>query len=182
MTKKRRFSAQDWIALGHEALAKHGTEAVKLEAICAAAGLTRGSFYYHFTDHTGFLVALATSWAQIQTTDLLDALDQAPDAKAEQLTVGALAIDFRLELGIRELARRIPEVADVVQATDRTRLQALAALHRDRFGVAPDQADDLAFIEYAAYCGMILVQPGLPADKQQQLAGMFESMVQRFVR
>jgi AcrR family transcriptional regulator len=181
MTKRRRFSTQDWITLGQQALAEHGTEAVKLEAICAAAGLTRGSFYYHFKDHTAFLVALADAWAQTQTADLLEGLGAEPESDAEHLTERALTIDFKLEIGIRELARRIPEVADIVKMTDATRLEALATLHRERFGVTPERAADLAFIEYAAYCGMILVQPDLPPDRQQKLAAMFEGMVRRFV-
>jgi len=155
---------------------------VKLEAICAAAGLTRGSFYYHFTDHTAFQVALADGWAQTHTTDLLEGLGTELDADAAHLTECALAIDFRLEIGIRELARRVPEVADIVKKTDKTRLEALATFHRARFGVTPDRAADLAFIEYAAYCGMVLVQPDLPPDRQQKLAAMFESMVQHFVK
>lgn len=181
MTKRRRFSTQDWIALGHRALAERGTEAVKLEAICAAAGLTRGSFYYHFKDHTAFLVALADAWAQTQTIDLLEGFGTEPDSNAEHLTDRALTIDFKLEIGIRELARRIPEVADIVRKTDKTRLEALASLHRERFDVTQDRAADLAFIEYAAYCGMILVQPDLPPDRQRKLAAMFDSMVRRFV-
>jgi hypothetical protein len=98
------------------------------------------------------------------------------------LTERALAIEFRLEIGIRELARRVPEVADIVKKTDKTRLEALDTLHRARFGVTPDLATDLAFIEYAAYCGMILVQPDLPQGRQHKLAAMFESMVQHFVK
>ena len=181
MTKRRRFSTQDWISLGHEALAAHGTEALKLEAICAAAGLTRGSFYYHFTDHTAFLVALADSWAQRHTADLLEGLGADADADAARLTTRALTIDFGLELGIREMARRIPEVAAIVERTDTLRLKTLATLHHERFGVSRDMAYDLAFIEYAAYCGMILIQPDLPPDKQEKRAALFEAMVRRFV-
>lgn len=176
MSNKARFSRADWVALGLARLSDAGTEAIKLEAICAAAGLTRGSFYYHFSDHGDFLIALTQGWADKQTRDVAEQAEGAkgPDVAAQLLTDAALQIDYRLELGIRELARRVPEVAALVKTTDAARLAILAELFQARFGLAADAAQRFAFLEYAAFCGAILLEPHISAQKQAELAALLD--------
>jgi AcrR family transcriptional regulator len=180
MSRARRFSASDWISLGHRALAEGGTEAVKLEALCKAAGLTRGSFYHHFRDHAAYLVALTEAWAEQNTTRLVAALEGLDEAGAEALNDMALDLDFALEVGIRELARRVPEVARLVSETDATRLSVLTDLARARFGLARDRAADLAFIEYAAFCGMMLIGPGPDRETQRRLSRTLDGMMRGY--
>jgi len=180
VSTKPRFSAADWITLGHKALAAEGTEAVKLEAICKAAGLTRGSFYHHFTDHTAFLTALAAAWAAQNTSRLVASLDGVEEADARHLNNMALDLDFALEVGIRELARRVPQVAAIVEQADATRLSVLADLARARFGVSDQPAADLAFIEYAAFCGMMLIRPQLDRETLLRLSQTLNGLMRRY--
>ena len=179
MTKKVRFSRSDWVALGMARLSQDGTEAIKLEAICTSAGLTRGSFYYHFADHGTFLIAITQEWADRQTRDVAAQADDAdgPDAAAQSLTNAALQIDYRLELGIRELARRVPAVADLVQSTDETRLAVLSELYQRRFGMGAERAAQFATLEYAAFCGAILLDPDMSAEKQSELATLLDRIM-----
>ncbi len=179
--KRKRFSADDWITLGLNALASGGTEAVKLEAICAAAGRTRGSFYYHFQDHSAFLLALAHAWTKRQTDDAVDTLasDKSAEDNAKVLTAAAMSLDYALELGIRELARRFPEIEATVKATDQRRLDILSHLYAQRFQLDADDARDLAFLEYAAFSGMILLAPDLAPEAQHDLAARYDGLMQR---
>lgn len=179
MSKKPRYSAADWISLGHEVLAESGAEAVKLETICKAAGLTRGSFYYHFKDHTAFLIELAKAWAEQNTSRLIAAHEGLEDKDAQTLNDMALDLDFGLEVGIRELARRVPDVATVVAQTDTERLSTLSDLAHARFGLAEPEAADLAFIEYAAFCGMMLIRPGLDQTTQLRLSRTLDAMMRQ---
>ncbi|MEO0937854.1 MAG: TetR/AcrR family transcriptional regulator [Pseudomonadota bacterium] len=175
MSGKRRFRAEDWVDLGLSRLSEGGAEAVKLEAICAAAGLTRGSFYYHFEDHPTFLAALAEQWKARQTENI--AAEHAKGGTAEALTAAALTIDYRLELGIRELARRYPSIDEIVKTADQHRLDVLSRLYSNRFGLPPEEAQDLAFFEYAAFSGMILLSPDLPEERQQDLAAKYDALM-----
>ncbi|MEL7098052.1 MAG: TetR/AcrR family transcriptional regulator [Pseudomonadota bacterium] len=177
MSRKHRFRAEDWVHLGLSRLSEGGAEAVKLEAICAAAGLTRGSFYYHFEDHPTFLVALAEQWKARQTDDI--AAEHAKGGTAEALTAAALTIDYRLELGIRELARRHPAIDETVTAADKVRLDVLSRLYSNRFGLPQEEAHDLAFFEYAAFSGMILLSPDLPKESQQNLAAKYDALMMK---
>lgn len=180
MIKKRRFNATDWVALGLSQLSEQGVEAVKLEPICKAAGLTRGSFYHHFKDHEAFLIALVQRWAKTQTHDVAEQLgaDISAEDRATALTDVSMQIDYRLELGIRELARRVPEVAKIVKEADTERLAVLTKIHAQRFQLANDEAENLAFLEYAAFCGMILLDPDMARPKQKALSALYDDLVQ----
>lgn len=178
---RRRFSKDDWIALGHEELAARGCDAVKLEAICKAAGLTRGSFYHHFEDHESYLTALARHWLKTQTEDVADVIDGAASAvdQGAALTRAAMAIDYKLELGIRELGRRLPAVREIIRQADTVRLDVVSQLYQVRYGLDAEAADDLAYLEYAAFSGIILLDPDIPAARQQTLADLFDRTMAR---
>ena len=173
---RRRFKKDDWIALGTQELATHGPEAVKLEAICKAAGLTRGSFYHHFEDHEAFLTAIADAWLTSQTMDVAKAVepDASPVDQSDALTEAALKIDFRLELGIRELGRRMPAIETIIKSADAIRLQVMTSLYQRRFDIDEGRAADLAFIEYAAFSGILLVDPNIAPDRQRALARLYD--------
>lgn len=182
--KKRRFSKKDWIALGLAELSAKGCDAVKLEAICKAAGLTRGSFYHHFEDHESYLTGLAAQWLKTQTEDVPACLDASAPAEAQSaaLTRAALEIDYRLELGMRELGRRLPPVKEIVQKADALRLEVLGGLYQARYGLDAERAAQLAYLEYAAFSGIILLDPDMPANRQSALAGLFDRMIGRALR
>ncbi len=179
MSTKRRFSAADWITLGLEALAAGGAEAIKLDAICTAARLTRGSFYHHFADHEAFMVALAKAWAVQNTSRLGAALEGLEETDARHLNDMALDLDFTLEVGIRELALRVPQVGAILEEADAKRLSVLADLARARFGVSDQAAADLAFMEYAAFCGMMLIRPQLDRETLLRLSRTLDGLMRR---
>ncbi|MEM6694296.1 MAG: TetR/AcrR family transcriptional regulator [Pseudomonadota bacterium] len=179
--KKRRFSEQDWIALGLAELSAKGCDAIKLEAICKAAGLTRGSFYHHFADHESFLTGLARHWLKAQTEDVAAVLDAAASAheRSDALTEAAMSIDYRLELGMRELARRLPSVREIVRQADARRLEIVSTLYQESYGLDAEHAYRFAYLEYAAFSGIILLDPDIPAEQQHDLAKLFERTVAR---
>lgn len=176
---KRRFSKEDWIALGLEVLSAEGPEAVKLEPICKSAGLTRGSFYHHFEDHQTFLISLATHWYDTQTTDVAATVDvgAGPDDQNVALTEAAMQIDYRVELGIRELGRRLPAIQKIVKKADAKRLEVISALYQRRHGLNPQTADAFAYLEYAAFSGVILLDPDMPKDRQRELASLYDTTI-----
>jgi len=184
MTKKPRFNAAHWIDLGLSQLSQSGVDAIKLEAICSAAKLTRGSFYYHFKDHEAFLIDMVKRWSTLQTQEVAAQIDGdiSAESKATALTDAAMQIDYRLELGIRELARRVPDVAAIVEQTDAKRLALLTEIYVQRFAIDTADASQLAYLEYAAFCGMILLSPDMDAPRQQALAERYDAMVQASLR
>ena len=57
-----RLSVEDWLQAGYTLLAEEGVRALKVERLCQQAGVTRGSFYWHFEDMDGYRTALVESW------------------------------------------------------------------------------------------------------------------------
>lgn len=178
--KRKRYSREDWLDLAQRELAQHGADALRLEAICDAAGMTRGSFYHHFESHPEFLLALVAHWRVRDTDRIASEVATIPDAETAmaQLTDLALKIDFRFELGLRELARRRPDIAAAIAKVDETRVGFLAGLYERFFGIEPAKARLAAHCEYAAYCGIILLDPDIAEADQRALADFYYDMVQ----
>ena len=61
-TQSSRLSVNDWITAGLELLADDGIGGVKIQRLCERLGVTKGSFYWHFTDLDAFLGAMAKHW------------------------------------------------------------------------------------------------------------------------
>jgi len=45
-----RLSVDDWMQAGFAILAEEGIKALKIDRLCRRLGVTKGSFYWHFTD------------------------------------------------------------------------------------------------------------------------------------
>ena len=64
MAKARanRLSVDDWIRAGYAILAEEGIKSLKVDRLCSRLGVTKGSFYWHFTDIAGYRIALVDAW------------------------------------------------------------------------------------------------------------------------
>ncbi|MGB9368496.1 MAG: helix-turn-helix domain-containing protein, partial [Xanthobacteraceae bacterium] len=80
--KPTRLDAGAWIAAGFDALADGGIDAVRVEPLAKALGITKGSFYWHFADRRALLDAMLESWAEGRIAAIREqaAMRGAPDA------------------------------------------------------------------------------------------------------
>ena len=62
----RRLSADDWIQAGFALLADTGPNSLRIERLCARLNVTKGSFYWHFTDLQAYRDAIADAWGSLQ--------------------------------------------------------------------------------------------------------------------
>ncbi len=153
--------------------------------MCRAADLTKGSFYYHFADHEAFLIGLAERWLFEQTdqiTEQITVLTDAGDFSREamqQMTDAAIGIDYRLELAMRELGRRVPKVNAVVARADERRIGVMSQIYEARYKQSPEMAKRLAFLEYAAFSGIVLLNPEMDDQEQRGFAALYEEMMTR---
>ena len=96
--------------------------------------MTRGSFYWHFSDRDDLLSAIVEFWARKNTAAVVSAVDGVAD-----LATGILALfdawidptvfDPRLDLAIREWARRDKAIHKAVEKADGTRVSAISDLY-----------------------------------------------------
>ena len=176
--KSVRLTREGWLELGLEALASHGPAALKLAEICKAAGVTRGSFYHHFTDHGEFLEAMVRHRHAIEADVLAEALPDGTETETamEALTDLAIGLDYRLELGLRELARVHPPVARAMAEVDATRVAIMSPLYAAFYGISEAEARDASVLEYGTFLGLMLMDPDRSETEQRRLYGVYLSM------
>lgn len=177
----RRFRLNDWLALGLDALAEQGPAGLTIEALCRRAGKTKGSFYAHFPAIETYLAALASHWHETYTQRLMQEADRDEAAQDRLIALDrmALALDFRVEQGMRRLAQLDASVAATCAEVDRERIAYLERLHGESGSFTPDEALALARIEYAAYIGFQQLELGLSPQDLHDCYGTFMRLLHR---
>lgn len=126
-----RTPRRAWIEAAQQALGAGGPEAVRVEALAASLGVSKGGFYWHFKDRQALLAELLDSWEQTVVEDVIAGLESRPTdprAKLQQLFELASTIDFAVELALRDWARRDREVAVRLRRIDGRRMEYLRSL------------------------------------------------------
>jgi AcrR family transcriptional regulator len=153
-----RLSVEDWLQAGYTLLAEQGVRALKVESLCQRAGVTRGSFYWHFEDMDSYRAALVESWNTFLERDRrsLAELDALPPR--ERLSAMMIALTspqhWMLERAMREWARTDPAAAASVRAADRRLLRSVAKAYSD-YGFSPADAKLRAELTFAAGIGLL---------------------------
>ena len=162
-----QLSATDWLDQGLKTLARSGFTALKAEPLAKAMGVSRGSFYWHFSDIGAFHAAILQRWREIAAEQII--LDVEAAAKGSDAVSFLLRRVFserlKLEHAVRTWAAVDPAARAAVQAIDQRRLGYVEDLLRQA-GLADDMARARAQILYWAFLGYALSEP-LPKARQQ---------------
>jgi AcrR family transcriptional regulator len=170
-----RFRRSDWLALGLTALAEQGPAGLTIEALSRRAGKTKGSFYAHVPAIEAYLAALAGHWRGTHTLRLIQETDKGGPAQDRLIALDklALALDVRVEQGMRRLAQLDPGVAATCAEVDRERIAYLERLHGESGRFTPEEALALARVEYAAFIGFQQLDLGLSPQELHDCYGTF---------
>ena len=76
MAPPARTSPSKWIEQGLRALAAGGPDAVRIEPLARALGVTRGGFYWHFHDRRALLDAMLDTWERTTTEEVAQRLER----------------------------------------------------------------------------------------------------------
>ncbi len=75
MAPPTRTPRSKWIEEGLRALAAGGPDAVRIEPLARALGVTRGGFYWHFEDRGDLLEAMLDTWERATTDDVVERVE-----------------------------------------------------------------------------------------------------------
>jgi len=127
---RKRLSAEDWIEAGLRALAHQGFAALKADLLAKALDVSRGSFYWHFSDVDAFHDAVLERWRVRATEAVITDIEgqNAPEDRLSALMQRALRADLRIESAIRAWAFSNQRVHRKVELVDRERLAYLEKL------------------------------------------------------
>ena len=67
-----RLSRDEWLAQALDILAREGQAKLRIDTICAALGVTKGSFYWHFKDRDDFLHKVVEFWSDHFTDPVVE--------------------------------------------------------------------------------------------------------------
>ena len=154
---KEQLTAQGWIDFALKTLAREGAEALKADVLARKLGVSRGSFYWHFSELGDFHARLVVRWRDIATEAIIADLAQYQSARRRLAVLlrAALSRDARLEVRMRAFADTNARAARAVAAVDRRRRRYIEQLLVGA-GVARPLAATRAQLLYWAYLGAAL--------------------------
>lgn len=161
---------QDWVDAAGRVLAESGPDSVGIEALARALGVTKGGFYGYFANRGELLDAVLDDWEASATTDVIDQVRAAegdPGHRAwmaSALTWGEATMN-RLDLAVREWARRDADVAARLARVDAHRVAFLRELMR-QLSDDDREAEVRTALAYAAAIGMRYAPAGAGLSEQ----------------
>lgn len=166
-----------WLDEGLKALAEDGAPGVTIEKLSARVGLSKGSFYHHFTGMPGFKTALMAHFEVEHTTRFIDAVEgegaASPREKIEELIAMVLSEQPLagapdVEVAMRAWAQQDPDVRAAQHRVDQIRIGYIRDLWLALSGDAGD-ASRMGQLLYLMLIGAGYVIPPLPANELRQL-------------
>ena len=147
-----RLGPEEWVNAGLRALASSGFIALKADTLAKTLGVSRGSFYWHFTDVGTFHAAVLQRWREIALENIVAAIDKTPGDRLEALMHRAFSARSTLEVAIRAWAFADANARAAVDAVDAERVRYIRKLLIEA-GVAPEHAETRAQIINWTYLG-----------------------------
>ncbi|HEY0632700.1 MAG TPA: helix-turn-helix domain-containing protein [Thermoleophilaceae bacterium] len=162
MAAPTRTPRGSWIDEGLRALAAGGPDAVRIELLARALGVTRGGFYWHFEDRQALLDEMLDTWERVGVDEVIDRIeaDGDGDAKARLrrlFAIGASSGDvLRIELAIRDWARRDEAVAARLRRIDNRRMEYMRSLF-SAFCPDADEVEARCMLAFSVWIGNDLI-------------------------
>jgi AcrR family transcriptional regulator len=138
-----RTPRSGWIEEGLRALAAGGPDAVRIEPLARALGVSKGGFYWHFDDRRALLEEMLDAWERVEVDEVIERVEErGGDARAKLRRLSAIGLStlesptleslrihpLRIDLAVRDWARRDRAVARRLQRVDNRRMDYMRSL------------------------------------------------------
>jgi AcrR family transcriptional regulator len=138
-----RTPRSSWIDEGLKALAAGGPDAVRIEPLARALGVSKGGFYWHFADRQALLEELLDTWERMSVDEVIERVEGlGGDARARLRGLFSLASSsedlLAIDLAVRDWSRRDPAVAERLRRADNRRMEYMRSLFA---AFCPDEDD-----------------------------------------
>ncbi len=155
--ERNQLQRFDWLLAALEIFVNEGIEAVRITRLADDLGVTRGSFYWHFSNRADLVDSLVAYWRDKNTSVIVEAVTKAASLsdgifRFFDTCVDSSQFDSRLDLALREWARRSADIREQIDMADTTRIQAITELF-GRYGYPMPQAFIRARVIYFAQIG-----------------------------
>src|SRR6476619_6224428 len=169
-----RLTADDWIDAGFAVLADGGPNALRIDALCERLNVTKGSFYWHFTDMPAYRSALVEAWGTLNDRYRRPFENMPGVDPRERLDVMVRTLvtpqHWALERAMRVWALTDDAVLASVQESDTRVMRAIRHAFVD-CGFGAGEAALRSFVVFSAGIGLLHSTdsaPAAPSDLQDQ--------------
>ena len=136
-----------------------------VEPLARALGVTKGSFYHHFSSREELLEAALERWESLGTEGVLEQVARLPPVERLEALFGAASegtIDPMWAVLVQLSAHRHdPRIGPVLERVTRRRLAFLTRTWASA-GLDPAEAERRAWLAYSAYLGMVQLAVSAP--------------------
>jgi AcrR family transcriptional regulator len=179
-----RTPRQAWVEAGLIALGKGGLDGVRVEVLAKSLGVTKGGFYGQFRDRNELLEEMLETWATAVVDQVIDEIERrGGDARIKLQRLFEIAIAewedlLKIELAVRDWARRDRMAADRLQRVDERRMEYMRSL----FGELCDDDGEVearCLLAFSLFIGSNFVAAG---HGKRSRAEVLELAVQELLR
>ena len=168
-----------WIEEGLRALSTGGPDAVQIESLARALGVSKGGFYGYFDDRPALLTEILDTWERRSTDEVIERVErEGGDAMTRAQRAGALTFsdDLReIDLAVRDWSRRDEVVAVRLRRVDNRRMDYLRA-QLAAFCVDEDDLEARCMIAFAVAVGTHFIAADHPSGSR---ADVLRAVVRR---
>lgn len=158
--QRSTLSAADWERAALELIAEKGVQALAVEPLARRMGITKGSFYWHFSSRESLLEQALQRWEDHDSRNLNRSLGEIKDPR-ERL------ISFFRRVGKEKLTHEVyselcaaaghPQVEPVLERVANRRMAHLSAAYAE-LGLPETTAMHQARLTYSVYLGFLQLQ------------------------
>jgi len=161
---------QRWLDLGLETLRENGTTGLRIDRLAGRLGVTKGSFYAHFSSKNDYLTALCEHWQHQAMPMGVDRFFEAPGTLADKLLTLCTFVErserARYDSAMREMAKVNDCSEEAVAAVARARLAFSFEVFR-RAGFQEDEARARGCLLYGWLLASVVIQGGLSDNVEE---------------
>ncbi len=107
--KRQRLNREAWIDTALKVMAETGIGAVAVEPLAERLGVTKGSFYWHFSNREALIHAALSTWEERGTGEIIRTVSRIDDPHAQLVALAEEAIDDPADLSVEFALSRARE-------------------------------------------------------------------------
>lgn len=179
VSRERTIDREHWVRAALEGLGAEGEAGVAVEPLARRLGVTKGSFYWHFSGRDALWSAVLETYERVATKEPIAALSGLAEPRARLRGLFSLAFDspehLRAERALFASTRA--DVRRVVASVHDRRRAFLEACYAE-LGLDTREAAAWASTTYAAFCGAVLLADREPFASEGSLAAWVAHLAQ----
>ena len=176
MAAPTRTPRDRWIEEALRALGLGGPDAVRIETLAQVLGVTKGGFYWHFDGRPALLEEALDTWERFVIDEAIERVErEGGDARTKLRRLFALAASvagmLKVELAIRDWARREQEIDRRLRRVDNRRMEYLRSLFA-QFCSDDDDVEVRCFLAMTVFIGSNFIAADHGSRSRREVEGM----------